>query len=121
MLRNPVLDCPKESFADNMMQLGMAFLAFTFPENERVFLYTFTIALLVDSVSYYTQAADLVWFALVQVDQHASSGRSLTRQISYARYAYRAVSFPAVILAFGLQHLSGLDLGTLIPRCPRRD
>ncbi|EPE09234.1 opsin related protein [Ophiostoma piceae UAMH 11346] len=55
-----------------------------------------SVTLLVGSVSYFAQAADLGWSAV------AVSGGTVTRQISWAKYANWAVSFPTAALALGL-------------------
>jgi len=63
------------------------------------------MALLTGAATYYAQASDLGWSAVSQSDH-------LTRQIFYARYINWVVSFPALVLSFGL--LSGVSWTTII-------
>ena len=77
------------------------------PEADRVFHYLFTITLLVGSVSYFAQAADLGWSAVA-----VAGDDTVTRQVSWAKYANWAVAFPAAALALGL--LSGVSWTTIL-------
>jgi bacteriorhodopsin len=78
---------------------------FASPENQRVFHYTFTVALLVGGATYFAQAADLGWSAV-------DDGSGMVHQLFYAKYINWAVSFPAVALALGL--LSGVSWTTIV-------
>lgn len=86
------------------MLLGFCFSA---PESDWVFHYLFTVALLVGSVTYYTEASDLGWTAVGQQPGEASG-----RQMFYAKYVNWAISFPSVALALGL--LSGVSWTTIV-------
>jgi bacteriorhodopsin len=83
-------------------------LSFTAKENERVFHYLFTCALLVGAITYYAQAADLGWSAVEQVDD---LGNGVVRQIFYAKYVNWVFAFPCLALAFGL--VSGVSWTTI--------
>lgn len=75
---------------------------------EKIFHYLFISALLVGSVVYFAQAADL-GFSVVSQANHQSSG--LTRQIFWAKYVGWVVFFPVNIIALGL--LSGISWTTI--------
>jgi bacteriorhodopsin len=63
------------------------------------------MALLTGAATYYAQASDLGWSAVLETDH-------LSRQIFYARYINWVVSFPALVLSLGL--LSGVSWTTII-------
>ncbi|KAE9370343.1 family A G protein-coupled receptor-like protein [Stipitochalara longipes BDJ] len=84
---------------------GVLIPCFTSHESKRVFNYTLIMALLTGAVTYYAQASDLGWSAVLQTDH-------FTRQIFYARYINWVVSFPALALSLGL--LSGVSWTTII-------
>jgi bacteriorhodopsin len=87
----------------------MTALCFTVHESKRVFHYLFTVVLLVGSITYYSQAADLGFRVVPQADNLVNGA---TRQIFYAKYINWAVSFPCISLALGL--LSGISWNTII-------
>ncbi|KAK9234750.1 hypothetical protein V1525DRAFT_34885 [Lipomyces kononenkoae] len=87
-----------------MSFIGFLLLSFTARASERVFHYIFTFALLVGAVTYYAQASDLGWSAVVQ------NGSS--RQVFYAKYINWVVAFPSLVLGLGL--LSGVSWTTII-------
>lgn len=82
----------------NLKLILLAF-CFTTPESDRVFHYLFTVTLLVGTVTYYAEAADLGWSTVKQANQ-LDNGSS--RQMFYAKYINWAVAFPSVSLALGL-------------------
>ncbi|KAK4232944.1 family A G protein-coupled receptor-like protein [Achaetomium macrosporum] len=91
--------------------IGLLCFCFASPESQRVFHYTFTVALLVGGVTYFAQAADLGWSTVHHVDNDNNNG-VVARQLFYPKYINWAVSFPAVALALGL--LSGVSWTTIL-------
>ncbi|PYI04969.1 family A G protein-coupled receptor-like protein [Aspergillus sclerotiicarbonarius CBS 121057] len=89
--------------------LGLLVLCFVAPPSNRVFHYTFTMALLVGTVTYYAQASDLGWSAVEQVNQLSHGS---TRQIFWAKYINWVVAFPSFALSLGL--LAGVSWTTII-------
>lgn len=82
----------------------VSFLAFFVlslrPRNgERIFHYLFSIALLVGTVVYFAQAADLGWTVIPQANQ---ADEGATRQIFWAKYVLWVVAFPVIIIALGI-------------------
>jgi bacteriorhodopsin len=80
-------------------------MSFTSHESKKVFNYTLAMALLAGAATYFAQASDLGWSAVLQTDQ-------LSRQVFYARYINWVISFPALVLSLGL--LSGVSWTTII-------
>jgi bacteriorhodopsin len=66
---------------------------------ERIFHYLFATALLVGTIVYFAQAADLGWTV---VPQPNSMDEGATRQMFWAKYVFWVVAFPVVIIALGL-------------------
>ncbi|TPX07454.1 uncharacterized protein E0L32_002076 [Thyridium curvatum] len=83
-----------------MAFIGLLCFCFASPESQRVFHYTFTIALLVGSVTYFAQASNLGWSA-------QASG-----QMFWAKYVNWSITFPSVVLSLGL--LSGVSWTTIV-------
>lgn len=80
-------------------------MSFTSRESQRVFHYTFTVALLVGTSTYFAQAADLGWNV-------EPAGQELPGQIFWAKYINWAIGFPSLALALGL--LSGVSWTTIV-------
>lgn len=89
-----------------MVLLVVDFIA---PPSDRVFHYMFTVTLLVGATTYFAQASDLGWSAVMQTDHQL--GPSTSRQIFYAKYINWAVSFPSLALALGL--IAGVSWTTI--------
>lgn len=77
--------------------------------NEKIFHYLFTIALLVGSISYFAMASDL-GFSVVSTS--LNRGDAASYQIFFAKYVNWAVSWPVVIIALGL--VSGVSWATIV-------
>ncbi|KAI1179674.1 heat shock protein 30 [Nemania sp. FL0916] len=85
-------------------------LSFVARSGEKIFHYLFTVALLVGSITYFSQAADLGFVLINQID--SSPKLALVRQIFWPKYVNWVVSFPTVVTALGL--LSGVSWATII-------
>lgn len=86
------------------MLLGLCFVAH---ESKRVFHYLFTIVLLVGSICYFAEAANLGWVP-VPIQRNDDN----TYQLFYVKYIYWTVSFPSLALALGL--LANISWTTII-------
>ncbi|KAJ5804904.1 Rhodopsin archaeal/bacterial/fungal [Penicillium riverlandense] len=95
-------------YSHAIIQIGLLVLSFAAKESERVFHYLFTVALLVGSITYYAEAADLGWSAVEQVDD---LGNGVIRQMFYAKYINWVVAFPSLALGLGLA--SGVSWTTI--------
>ncbi|KAI1344096.1 heat shock protein 30 [Xylariaceae sp. FL0016] len=84
-------------------------LSFVARSGEKVFHYLFTIALLVGSIAYYAQAADLGYDLISQANSKPHF--ALTRQIFWPKYVNWVVCFPVITIALGL--LSGISWATI--------
>ncbi|KAM0219863.1 hypothetical protein ACHAPA_003517 [Fusarium lateritium] len=87
-----------------LVLVGLCFVAH---ESKRVFHYLFTIVLLVGSVCYYAEAANLGW-----VSVSIQRTENTTYQLFYVKYIYWTVSFPSLALALGL--LANVSWTTII-------
>ncbi|KAI1825087.1 heat shock protein 30 [Xylaria intraflava] len=90
--------------------LGMFGLSFVARSGERIFHYLFTVALLVGSIVYFSEASDLGFILINQAN--SSPHFALTRQIFWPKFIHWVVSFPSIIIALGL--LSGVSWATIV-------
>lgn len=84
-------------------------MSFTGKEAERVFHYLFTFILLVGAITYFAQAADLGWSAVVQTD---NLGKGVIRQMFWVKYINWVVAWPSLVLCLGL--ISGVSWTTML-------
>ncbi|KAK8077507.1 hypothetical protein PG996_003677 [Apiospora saccharicola] len=92
--------------------LFIAFYAASFKpfSGEKIFHYIFSVALLVESITYFAWASDLGYSVVTVVNSKPVSG--WTRQIFWVKYVNWVVEFPAIILSLGL--LSGVSWATIV-------
>ncbi|KAH6688339.1 FDD123 protein [Plectosphaerella plurivora] len=88
--------------------LAVAVLSMRPFQNEKIFHYLFSTALLVGTVCYFAQASGLAYEVIAQANQ---TGRALTRQIHWAKYVNWVVSFPVIVIALGIA--SGVSWATI--------
>jgi len=93
-----------------VVMLALSALQLRARAGERLFHYIFIIANFVGGIAYFAMASNLAWHARDVILNH--DWHSPPRQVFWAKYAYWAVSFPAVILALGV--LSGVAWATIV-------
>ncbi|KAJ6134558.1 hypothetical protein N7523_000880 [Penicillium sp. IBT 18751x] len=89
--------------------LGCLVMSFTGKEAERVFHYLFTFILLVGAITYFAQAANLGWSAVVQTN---NLGNGVVRQMFWVKYVNWVVAWPSLALCLGL--ISGVSWTTML-------
>ncbi|RBR07685.1 hypothetical protein FVER53590_09519 [Fusarium verticillioides] len=89
----------------------LAYFALSFKprNNERIFHYLFTIALLVGAIAYFSIASGIAYSV---IPTQRNLGRALSYQIYFAKYINWVVAFPIIILALGL--MSGVSWATIL-------